>query len=33
MYTEVWWGNQKERDNLKDVVVDMKIILKWVLEK
>jgi hypothetical protein len=28
-----WWGNLRERDHLKDLGVDGRIILKWILEK
>jgi hypothetical protein len=27
-----WWGNLKERDDLKDAIVDGRIILKWLLK-
>jgi hypothetical protein len=33
VYTGFWWGNLKERDNLKDLGVDGTIILKWVFKK
>jgi hypothetical protein len=32
-YTEFWWGNPKERDNLGDSGVDGSIILRWVFRK
>jgi hypothetical protein len=28
----VWWGGLMERDYLKDISVDGKIILKWILK-
>ena len=28
-----WWENLKEGDHLKDRGVDVRIILKWILEK
>ena len=28
-----WWGNLTERVHLEDLVVDGRIILKWILEK
>jgi hypothetical protein len=27
----VWWGKLRERTHLQDVVVDGRIILKWIL--
>ena len=33
MHTEFWWGNLKERDRLKYLGVDGKIILKWIIKK
>ena len=33
MYTEFWWGNQRERDHIGDPGVDGRIILKWVFMK
>jgi hypothetical protein len=32
-YTRVWWGDLKERDHLKYLFVDWKIILKWTFEE
>ena len=29
----VWWGSLKERDYLEDLVVDWRVILKWILNK
>ena len=33
MYTGFWWGNLRERDNLKDKGVDGRIILRWIFRK
>jgi hypothetical protein len=29
----LWWGNLKERDDWEDLVLDRRIILKWILKK
>jgi hypothetical protein len=33
MQTGFWWGSLRERDNLADLRVDVKIILKYILRK
>jgi len=33
VHTEFWWGELMEGDNLEDLGVDWKIILKWIFEK
>jgi hypothetical protein len=33
MHTRYWWGYLWERDHLKDLDVDGRIILKWVHNK
>jgi hypothetical protein len=33
VHTGFWWRKLRERDHLKDVGVDWRIILKWILEK
>ena len=32
-YTEIWWGNLRERDHLGDLGVDGRIILRWIFRK
>jgi len=32
VYTDFWWGDLRERDNLEDVDVDEMIILKLTLK-
>jgi hypothetical protein len=31
--TRFWWGNLMERDNLEDLGINWRIILKWTLKK
>ena len=33
MHTRCYWENQREADNLEDLGIDGRIILKWMLEK
>jgi hypothetical protein len=33
MYIGFWWGYLKERDYLKDLGVNGRMILKWILNK
>jgi hypothetical protein len=33
VYTEFWWENLRERDNLDDPDVDGRIILRWIFRK
>jgi len=33
VYTEFWWGNLRERDNLEDPSVGEIIILRWIFTK
>jgi hypothetical protein len=32
-HTGFWWGNRREGDHLKDLGVDGRIILKWMLKE
>jgi hypothetical protein len=31
--TGFWWGDPRERDYLKDLGIDGRIILKWIFQK
>jgi hypothetical protein len=31
MHIVVWWGNVKEREHFEDLVIDRRIILKWII--
>jgi hypothetical protein len=33
VHAGVLFGNQRKRDRLEDLLVNMKIILKWILKK
>jgi len=33
VHTGFWWGKPRERDNLEDVRIDSRIILKCMLKK
>jgi hypothetical protein len=33
IYTSFWWGNLREGDNLEDIKLDCRIILKWIFKK
>ena len=33
MNTGFWWENPKKRDELEDIVLDGRLILKWSLNK
>jgi GTP-dependent phosphoenolpyruvate carboxykinase len=33
VHAVVWWGSLREGDYLKDLSIDKKIILEWILKK
>jgi len=33
VYTGFWWGNLRDRDNLKDPGLNWRIILRWIFRK
>jgi hypothetical protein len=33
VHTGFWWGDLREGDHLGDLVVDGRIILKWIIKK
>jgi hypothetical protein len=33
VYTELWWGNLRERDHLEYLGIDGRIILRWIFRK
>jgi len=33
VYTGFWWGNLRERDQLEDPGIDVRIILRWIFRK
>jgi hypothetical protein len=33
LHTGFWWGDLREKDRVKDLGVDGRSILKWVLKK
>jgi len=33
VYTTFWWGDVRERDNLEEIAIDGRIILKFVFKK
>ena len=33
VHTEFWWGKLMERDHLKDLGIDERIILRWMIRK
>ena len=33
VHTGFWWGNLREEDQLEDLVIDGRIVLKWIFRK
>jgi len=33
VHTGFWWGDMRERDNLGDLGLDVRIILNWIFKK
>jgi len=33
VYTGFWWGNLREKENLEDLGLDGRIILRWIFRK
>jgi hypothetical protein len=33
VYTELWWGDLRERGHFEDLDMDGRIILKWISKK
>jgi hypothetical protein len=33
VYTAFWWGNPRERDNLADPDVEVRLIIRWIFRK
>jgi hypothetical protein len=33
MHTGFWWGNMNERDHMKDLCIEGKTVLKFILKK
>ena len=33
MHAELWWGNLREGDHLKDLGIDVMIIFNWIFMK
>jgi hypothetical protein len=31
-FVRVWWGNLREKDHLKDLGIDGRVILKWIFK-
>jgi hypothetical protein len=29
----MWWGNVRERDNLKDPSMDWRVVIRWIFRK